>query len=146
MRYLIVGVALLALGATGCTASVGGPSNGVPTPTAASAAATGTAASSAPGSATSAPQGSAGTLSPSIMDPILADAAGRSGQAPESLVVVSATARTWPDAGLGCPVPGMVYTQVPVDGYQVVVQAGAVTYDYRGTGPGKFRLCTAAPG
>ena len=56
------------------------------------------------------------------------------------------TARTWSDAGLGCPVAGMNYIQVPVDGYQVVVEAGTVRYDYRGTGPGRFRLCTAAPG
>ena len=45
--------------------------------------------------------------------------------------------------GLGCPLPGMVYPQVVVDGYQVIVEADGRTYDYRGSGVGKFRLCLA---
>jgi hypothetical protein len=91
------------------------------------------------------PSGPAPSLPATILDPVLADAAARSGLSQDALVVVSAGARTWPDAGLGCPPPGMIFPQVPVDGYQVLVQAGTTTYDYRGSGPGSFRLCEAPP-
>ena len=75
------------------------------------------------------------------MQPVLADAAARSGLDQSRLVVVLAEAVTWPDRGLGCLHPGVEYPQVQVDGYQVVVHAGSDTYDYRGTSPGSFRLC-----
>ncbi len=39
------------------------------------------------------------------------------------------------DGSLGCPKPGVQYTQALVDGMRVVVTAGGRTYDYRfGTG------------
>ncbi len=60
----------------------------------------------------------------------------------EQVVVVSAEAVTFPDGSLGCPQPGMVYTQALVDGYKIVAEAGGKTYDFRGTGS-TFRLCTA---
>jgi hypothetical protein len=37
--------------------------------------------------------------------------------------VVQAEAVTWPDGALGCPEPGIVYTQALVPGYWVVVEA-----------------------
>lgn len=45
--------------------------------------------------------------------------------------IVSAEAVTWPDGALGCPQPGMSYTQATVDGMRVVVKADDATYDYR---------------
>ena len=57
------------------------------------------------------------------------------------MTLVSAEAVTFPDGGLGCPEPGMAYTQVMTDGYKVVATAGGKTYDYRGTGS-TFRRCT----
>jgi len=60
---------------------------------------------------------------------------------PADVVVVSGEAVTWPDRGLGCPLPGVNHPQVPVDGYQVVVEAGGQRLDYRGSGE-DFRLCT----
>jgi hypothetical protein len=76
-----------------------------------------------------------------VVDPVVADAAARAGVAPDQATVVSAEAMTWSDGSLGCPEPGMLYTQAIVDGYQVVVEAGGNRYDYRVTGPGAFRLC-----
>ncbi len=89
------------------------------------------------------PGSGSGSLSPAIVDPIIADAAGRAGVPVSEVTLVSAEAVTWPDGGLGCPLPGMVYPQVVVDGYQVIVEAGGRTYDYRGSSVGKFRLCLA---
>ena len=83
-------------------------------------------------------------IPPSTLQPIVADAANRAGVTPDQVVVKSAESVTFPDGGLGCPEPGMAYTQMLVDGYQIVVEANGVTYDYRGSGT-NFRLCTPKP-
>ena len=57
------------------------------------------------------------------------------------MTIVSAHAETFSDGSLGCPEPGMMYTQALVDGYQVVVEANGTQLDYRGSGPGQFRVC-----
>jgi hypothetical protein len=75
-----------------------------------------------------------------ILDAVLADASQRTGTPAEDLVITKAELVTWPDGGLGCPEPGMVYIQVLVDGYQVVVADGVTQLDYRGDGNG-FRIC-----
>jgi hypothetical protein len=81
-------------------------------------------------------------LPASVVDPVVADIARLAAVPVDQVTVQSAESVTFPDAGLGCPVPGMVYTQVQIDGYKIVAVAAGTTYDYRGTGPGKFRLCT----
>jgi hypothetical protein len=101
------------------------------------------------GSATSrvpTPSGPAvnGSLGPAVLDPILADASARTGAPKESIEIVTAEARTWPDGSLGCPQPGMAYTQVVTDGYRVLLRAAGRTLDYRGSGRGAFRLCEPA--
>jgi hypothetical protein len=81
-----------------------------------------------------------GEVPEDLLANILADAAGRSGQPPDALEVVTAQAMSWNDGSLGCPEPGMVYTQALVDGYQVVIRAAEEELDYR-AGNGGFRLC-----
>lgn len=81
-------------------------------------------------------------LPATVVDPVVADIARLAALPVDQVTVRSAEVITFPDAGLGCPVPGMIYTQVQVDGYKIVAVAAGTTYDYRGTGPGKFRLCT----
>jgi hypothetical protein len=39
---------------------------------------------------------------------------------------------TWPDGSLGCPQPGMSYTQALVDGYRIVLSDGETEYAYHG--------------
>jgi hypothetical protein len=80
-------------------------------------------------------------IAPATLQPIVADAANRAGVTPDQVVVVSAESVTFPDGGLGCPEPGMAYTQMLVDGYKIVLEANGITYDYRGSGT-NFRLCT----
>ena len=55
--------------------------------------------------------------------------------------MVEATWTTWNDASLGCPEPGMSYTQALVDGWRIVVKAGGSTYDYRFGGDSTPLLC-----
>ena len=126
-----------------CTAAPGGSPAATPeTPTPS----TGTARSLQPSSTQPSqdPIASPGPLGlpASVVDPIVADIAGLAGVPVDGVTVLSAEAVTFPDGGLGCPVPGMSYPQVQVDGYKVVAVAGGTTYDYRGTAPGTFRRCT----
>lgn len=85
-----------------------------------------------------------GEVPSAILEPILADAAERLSVDPIQLTVLVAEQVTWPDGSLGCPQPGMSYTQALVDGYRVVVEAADTELDYRVGGSGGFRLCEGA--
>ena len=100
-------------------------------------------ASSAPSADDPQPGTSGGTssLPAAIIDPIVADAAARLGVDPSMVEVVSAEQKTYGDGSLGCPRPGEMYTQAVVDGYQVIVEVNGTQLDYRGSGPGQFRIC-----
>ena len=76
-----------------------------------------------------------------LLADIQADLATLSGAAPEEMVVIRDQAVTWSDGSLGCPQPGMMYTQALVPGYWVVVQVGEQEYDYRAGQNGYFVLC-----
>ncbi len=71
---------------------------------------------------------------------LLGDLANR-GVSTDGLEVVTARAVTWPNGALGCPKPGMAYTQMVTDGYQVVVTVDGKTYDYRYGTTATPRLC-----
>lgn len=77
----------------------------------------------------------------SLIAAIIDDVAGRTGLTSDSFVVVEAIAVVWNDGSLGCPEPGVFYTQATVDGYHVVVEGGGAQYDYRVGDNGAFRLC-----
>lgn len=70
---------------------------------------------------------------------ILDDLASRGVTA--SPTVVSAEAVTWPDSSLGCPSPGVMYTQALVEGLRVMVEAGGKRFDYRLGSAGQLKLC-----
>jgi hypothetical protein len=74
----------------------------------------------------------------------LRDAARRLNLPEAQLQVVLAEAVTWPDGSLGCPAPGMAYTQVLVDGYRIRIQAGPDTLEYHASLRGKPFFCPAA--
>ncbi len=52
-----------------------------------------------------------------------------------------AEAVEWSDGSLGCPVRGVLYTQVITPGYHVVISVDGVEYDYRVSEGGEIRLC-----
>jgi hypothetical protein len=62
----------------------------------------------------------------------------------EQLVIVRAESVVWNDGSLGCPEPGMDYTQAPVKGYWVVINAAGQTYDFRVGRGGNFRCVRLA--
>lgn len=61
-----------------------------------------------------------------------------------SISVIQAEAVMWNDGSLGCPQPGEVYTMMPVEGYQIVLEANGRTYDYHAADTGYVVLCQNA--
>jgi len=78
--------------------------------------------------------------------PVLTDASRRSGVAEAELVIEQSARVTWNDGSLGCPQPGMTYTQALVPGWRLIIRAGEQTLDYRCSDRGYFMLCPAGRG
>jgi hypothetical protein len=133
----------------GCTAtpagSPGGAEPSVPPSAGSSASPQPTGGSTDPAASTPPGSTTPGEVPAAILEAILADASQRTGVPVEDLIIRDARLVTWPDGALGCPQPGMVYIQVLVDGYQVVVVADMAVLDYRGGGD-SFRLCPLGSG
>jgi hypothetical protein len=76
-----------------------------------------------------------------ILNAIVADLADRLRVAPPQIEITRAESVIWNDGSLGCPEPGMSYTQAQVRGYWVVLEYDGQSFDYRATEGGFFRLC-----
>jgi hypothetical protein len=85
--------------------------------------------------------GVVGEVPDSVLLAIRTDLAKKLDADPAVFQVVSARSVTWNDGSLGCPRPGEAYTQALVPGYQVVLEYGGNTYDYRAAENGFFFLC-----
>jgi len=81
----------------------------------------------------------------SVIDAALADAVQRTGLKQSELEVLSAEAVTWSDGSIGCPQPGLMYTQALVPGYRVRVRvrAGTETLEYHAGRNGAPTFCPA---
>lgn len=60
------------------------------------------------------------------------DAAERTGVAEDDIELEELSMVTWSDGALGCPEPGMAYTQALVDGYRIVLDAAGQQLVYHG--------------
>lgn len=76
-----------------------------------------------------------------LRESIEADLEQRTGVARADFEYVRAEAVMWNDGSLGCPQPGMAYTQALVPGYWIVIRAGGAEFDYRAAESGYFVLC-----
>jgi len=65
----------------------------------------------------------------------------RSRLQPCNVTVVSARMVQWPDRSAGCPQPGMVYPQTPVDGTLIELSVAGTTYRYHSGGSRAPFLC-----
>ena len=113
MRVLIIAVAVLLWNSpVHSTRELGSPNKSMTTPS----------ETPAP---TSTPQMSQveSQVPEAILDPILKEAAKLANVPPQQLVIVRAEAVVWNDGSLGCPEPGMEYTQALINGYWVVIKA-----------------------
>lgn len=59
----------------------------------------------------------------------------------EQIELVEVQSVIWPDKGLGCPQPGMVYIQIQVDGLLIRFRAGGQVYEYHSGGNRPPFLC-----
>lgn len=80
-------------------------------------------------------------LSAEILGAMRADAARRAGGAESAVKVTSVQPVTWPDASIGCPQPGLLYAQVLVPGWRVVLDAGGRRFDYHAARGGRWLHC-----
>jgi hypothetical protein len=64
----------------------------------------------------------------------------------EQLVIVCAESVVWNDGSLGCPEPGMMYTQALLNGYWAVIEAAGQKSDFCVGSGGNFRLCPPSQG
>ncbi|TDW83866.1 hypothetical protein EV137_6669 [Kribbella pratensis] len=77
----------------------------------------------------------------SVVDQAKADLTKRLGVDAAQVSVVSSEDVTWPDGSLGCPEPGMRYTQALVPGNRTVLEAGGKQYSYHSGGHRAPFLC-----
>jgi len=71
-----------------------------------------------------------------------ADLAKRLGVDAGQVTVVSSSEVTWSDGSLGCPEPGMYYTQALVEGSRIILEAAGKQYHYHSGGTRPPFLCT----
>lgn len=76
-----------------------------------------------------------------LLDSILNDLTARTGAATGQISIIRGQAVVWNDGSLGCPQPGMMYTQALVNGYWVELEAAGKKFDYRASETGYFFLC-----
>ena len=82
-----------------------------------------------------------GDVPSDLLDAITSEAAERAGVEAHEVAIVTAEAVTWSDGSLGCPEPGMMYTQALVPGYRVVVEAGGEDMNFHASERGDFEFC-----
>jgi len=80
-----------------------------------------------------------GEVPAEIIDMVMADAV--SGSDGASFEVIVSEAVVWNDGSLGCPEPGVFYTQALVDGYHVILAGDEDQIDYRVGQNGYFFRC-----
>jgi hypothetical protein len=77
---------------------------------------------------------------------VVADAAKRFKVAESAVVLTRAEQVTWPDGSLGCPEPGMMYTQSLVPGFRVVAKTAEGELTYHTDTLGHLRNCWVQEG
>ena len=77
----------------------------------------------------------------SIIGAATKDASSRTNVDQGAIEVVRAEPVTWSDGSLGCPAPGMLYAQVLVPGYRIVLRASGQLLDYHAAANGNLALC-----
>lgn len=63
----------------------------------------------------------------------------------DDIEVVSQELVTWSDGSIGCPEPGMFYTQAMVDGYLIILSVDGTEYRYHGGGDNDPFRCDRDP-
>lgn len=81
---------------------------------------------------------------PGLVDQAKADLSKRLEVPAAEVTLVSSEAVTWSDGSLGCPEPGMFYTQALVDGHRTVLEVRGQRYEYHSAAHRAPFLCEHA--
>ena len=81
------------------------------------------------------------TAPETVVDKAISDLVGRTNANPDEVRIVLAEDKTWPDGAIGCPEPGMSYTQALVDGSRVLLEVDGRLYAYHAGSDGEPFLC-----
>lgn len=71
----------------------------------------------------------------------IADLAKRESVEPDQVTVAGYFSVTWRDGSIGCPKPGMMYTQALVPGHLMVLEVDDALYSYHAGNKGTFNYC-----
>lgn len=82
-----------------------------------------------------------GGVSEETLAQLIAAAADELGFDASAVSVVSAESVTWSDGSIGCPEPGMMYTQALVPGYRVVLEVDGEELHFHAAEGRAFFLC-----
>ena len=80
--------------------------------------------------------------SAAAVDAALADAATHLNVSRDALRVEQVEPREWPDASLGCPQSGQLYSQVVTPGYVVMITSGSHQLEYHTDSRARVTLCS----
>ncbi len=84
----------------------------------------------APPAATNTPASAATPMAPGSVEAKVATALGKKvGGDITKLALTAKDAQDWPDSALGCPAPGMMYSQVVTPGFKLTYSDDTQTYD-----------------
>lgn len=78
----------------------------------------------------------------SLVTRVQQDLASRAGVSASQITTASVAAVSWPDSSLGCPQPGMMYSQLVTPGYRIILQANGQTYEYHTDRGQRFVMCS----
>ena len=67
-----------------------------------------------------------------FVETAVSDLAQRLNVEESEIETISFNAVVWPDGSLGCPQPGMMYTQVLKEGYKIVLEHDGKMFNYHG--------------
>ncbi len=85
--------------------------------------------------------GNMGEMDQAMIDAVVQQASHDTGVGPDEIAVVTAEPVTWSDGSIGCPEPGMGYTQALVPGYRVVLDVAGEEIHYHAGSDGEFFPC-----
>ncbi|MFQ5596208.1 MAG: hypothetical protein ACE5HA_18860 [Anaerolineae bacterium] len=86
----------------------------------------------------------ANQASKKLVSQAMEDLAGRLSVHVDEIELVESKSVIWPDSSMGCPKPGMAYTQVQHDGLLLRLQVGDRVYEYHSGGSRPPFLCEQA--
>lgn len=77
-----------------------------------------------------------------LVEKAISDLAQRRSISPDEITLLEATSVDWPDASLGCPQEGMMYSQVVTPGYLIVLEHAGNKFEYHaGKDPSSITYC-----